>query len=385
MAAQLSDADSQAVQCHISKMTAELAEALRFGDSISSGSIFPMPFSRSFLEIFEPYEIKHRIEAMETYLSAVSKLNGLVRPQVIEVQILHHEDRNDKLSKSMFIAQSVEVIVDHWQKLYDEVRKECDGENVSFMDGERYVHLLYDDGAFRRSRLYFWAVGCLSSFEQGVAETLWELDRFRTEVDDKSKPGIRAASEAQGRKNVYKQEMENFDRAKKRLEGIYGQLEKKRDEMKVLRDGRKCRDGRPQSRILGENVQLLAFVTIFFLHLAFSASLWSIPGVNEKYPGIMIPGAFAAVIGFITYFILFNLNLLLSGLRCLFSVPRSFLLARMANDNDLQDDSKDSEVDPDDVTESYSGVTEDYTEDELEDSSVNNSTSDSSAKTGDSF
>lgn len=48
----------------------------------------------------------------------------------------------------------------------------------------------------------------------------------------------------------------------------------------------------------------------------------------------MIPGAFAAIIGFITYFIVFNLNLLISGLRRLFSVPRSILLARMANEKD---------------------------------------------------
>lgn len=46
------------------------------------------------------------------------------------------------------ITKSVEVIADHWQKLYDEVRKECDGGNVSFMDGEQYVHLLYDDVTF---------------------------------------------------------------------------------------------------------------------------------------------------------------------------------------------------------------------------------------------
>ena len=56
------------------------------------------------------------------------------------------------------IAQSVYIIVKQWQALYDEVQKECDGENVSFMDGEKYVHLLYDDRTFRRSRLYFWAI-----------------------------------------------------------------------------------------------------------------------------------------------------------------------------------------------------------------------------------
>lgn len=134
------------------------------------------------------------------------------------------------------VTQSVEVIVDHWQKLYDKVRKECDGGNISFMDGEQYVNLLYDDGAFRRSRFYFWAIGCLGSFEQSVAETLWELALFRTEVDEKSQLGNRA-SKKRTRGLIYNQETENFDLAYKNLQVIHGQLTKKRDEMKVLRDG----------------------------------------------------------------------------------------------------------------------------------------------------
>ncbi|KFZ14933.1 hypothetical protein V501_02977 [Pseudogymnoascus sp. VKM F-4519 (FW-2642)] len=247
------------------------------------------------------------------------------------------------------ITTAVNLIVDLWQKLYDEVQKECDGENISFMDGEKYVHLLYDDSNFRRSRFYFWAIGCLSSFEQSVAETLWELSTFRTEARDKveRRRGVIAGSEKV--EATYQQAIDDLDQAYKNLDSIRDQLVKKRDEMKVLRDGLFSASGvmeSRQSRILGENVQLLAFVTIFFLPLAFSASLWSIPGVNEKYPGIMIPGAFAAIIGFITYFIVFNLNLLISGLRRLFSVPRSNLLTRMANEKyhpkyDSEDGSED--------------------------------------------
>jgi hypothetical protein len=135
------------------------------------------------------------------------------------------------------ITKSVEIIVDQWQKLYDQVQYECNGENVSFMDGEQYVHLLYDDGTFRRSRFYFWAIGCLSSFEQSVAETLWELAMFRVEVDDRSPLGERAATGSNEVKEIYKQEINNFDQACKNLEGVHDQLVKKRDEMKVLRDG----------------------------------------------------------------------------------------------------------------------------------------------------
>ncbi|KFX88584.1 hypothetical protein O988_08965 [Pseudogymnoascus sp. VKM F-3808] len=240
------------------------------------------------------------------------------------------------------ITKATEIIVDNWQKLFDEVRKECDSENVSFMDSEKYVHLLYDDANFRRSRFYFWAIGCLSSFEQSVDETLWELRMFQTEVSNKA-PLRQRMGGGDDFKRIYTKQMEDFRQACKNLEGIHDQLVKKRDEMKVLRDGlfsaSSVMESR-QSRILGENVQLLAFVTIFFLPLAFSTSLWSIPGVNEKYPGIMIPGASAAVIGFVTYFIVFNLNLFISGLRHLFSVPRGFLLTRMAAENPPKDDSE---------------------------------------------
>lgn len=105
-----------------------------------------------------------------------------------------------------------------------------------------------------------------------------------------------------------------------------------------------------QSRILAENVQLLAFVTIFFLPLAFSSvsdlpyvvwcifvdrnkSLWSIPSVNEDYPGLTVPGAVAAVIGSITYLVVFNLNIVISALHRLFTAPRKFLLKNMEAEN----------------------------------------------------
>ncbi|OBT77992.1 hypothetical protein VF21_03159 [Pseudogymnoascus sp. 05NY08] len=105
----------------------------------------------------------------------------------------------------------------------------------------------------------------------------------------------------------------------------------------------------------------LLFSQAFLEKFEADESLWSIPGVNEKYPGIMIPGAFAAIIGFITYFIVFNLNLLILGLRRLFSVPRSILLTRMANEkDDSKDDSEDS--------------SEDDSQGDPESSSVNNST-----------
>lgn len=60
---------------------------------------------------------------------------------------------------------------------------------------------------------------------------------FRTEVDNKSLLSDMVAAGSDDFKYIYNKEMENFDQAYKNLEGIHGQLAKKRDEMKVLRDG----------------------------------------------------------------------------------------------------------------------------------------------------
>ncbi|KFY25266.1 hypothetical protein V493_04728 [Pseudogymnoascus sp. VKM F-4281 (FW-2241)] len=364
----------RAIQSYIATLEGTLLGVINDCDRIPDSSRFPWQCSRSFLEKLQLDTVKRKIEDIDASLDAVSQLGDLLKLYVIHIPVFHKNNRHgvhlrpntpsNLFSKAKTIRQhsplrlefpglydeipydtlqrviteSIKVIVDHWQQLYDAVRKECDGENISFMNGEQYVHLLYDDGTFRRSRFYFWAIGCLSAFTQSVAETLWELTTFREMVHNDQQ-------RRQHPDDICIAEMEAFDEAYKSLEIIHSQLVLKRDELKVLRDGLFSASGvmeSRQSRILGENVQLLAFVTIFFLPLAFSASLWSIPGVNDKYPGIMIPGAFAAIIGFITYFIVFNLNLLISGLRRLFAAPRRSLLAKMMKEHDTNDDSKDN-------------------------------------------
>lgn len=59
-----------------------------------------------------------------------------------------------------------------------------------------------------------------------------------TEVGEKRQLSYQASdNEVDARKDIYRQEMENFDLAYKNLQGIHGQLARKRDKMKVLRDG----------------------------------------------------------------------------------------------------------------------------------------------------
>ncbi|OBT52922.1 hypothetical protein VE04_06958 [Pseudogymnoascus sp. 24MN13] len=333
----------------------EFGEVIGFGKRLPHNPGFLLLFSQAFLEKFEADEIHFSPDITGTVdrwtitiLAPSNFYEGRARFQFLKFSTIYGSHAIDTMLEAINI--SLELIVNDWQKLYDEVRKECDGENISFMDGEEYVHLLYDDSNFRRSRFYFWAIGCLGSFEQSVAETLWELTTFRTEVRDKIPSHMLVTATSEYFDEIYKEEMDIFDQAYNNLDGIHDQLVKKRDEMKVLRDGCKRRHGKPAVSNSCRERSAAGFRDNIFLPLAFSASLWSIPGVNEKYPGIMVPGAFAAITGFITYLIVYNLNLLISGLRRLFYVPRSILLTRMANEKyypkyDSEDDSEDDSKD----------------------------------------
>ncbi len=84
-----------------------------------------------------------------------------------------------------------------------------------------------------------------------------------------------------------------------------------------------------QSRMLGENVELLTFVSIFFLPLAFAVALWSIPDMSAQYPGISTPLIVTAVLGIITYLIVWNLKIIVSMLSRLVERPRAYLLTMM--------------------------------------------------------
>jgi hypothetical protein len=54
--------------------------------------------------------------------------------------------------------------------------------------------------------------------------------------------------------------------------------------------------------------------------------------MNAKYPGIATPISVAAVLGIVTYFIIFNLRLIISTLCRLLAIPKEFILRMMARD-----------------------------------------------------
>lgn len=74
------------------------------------------------------------------------------------------------------IGQGLERISGRWaefQSFFDFI---LDGGD-SLMQPAEHDNLLFDDGAFSRSRRYFWAIDCLSEFELSISDNInqWEL------------------------------------------------------------------------------------------------------------------------------------------------------------------------------------------------------------------
>ena len=74
------------------------------------------------------------------------------------------------------IGQGLERIADRWADFLSYFDYILDGGD-SLMKPAEHDNLLFDDGAFSRSRRYFWAIDCLSGFELVITDniTQWEL------------------------------------------------------------------------------------------------------------------------------------------------------------------------------------------------------------------
>lgn len=74
------------------------------------------------------------------------------------------------------IGQGLERIADRWAEFLSYFDYILDGGD-SLMKPAEHDNLLFDDGAFSRSRRYFWAIDCLSEFEISITDniTQWEL------------------------------------------------------------------------------------------------------------------------------------------------------------------------------------------------------------------
>lgn len=169
-----------------------------------------------------------------------------------------------------FIGQGLEKISERWadfQAYFDYI---LDSGN-SLMHPAEHDHLLFDDGAFSRSRRYFWAIDCLSEFELSVSDNLHQWELYK---QARIEPIIAYLPD------LDQKQLNHVERQYRVLQNQRESFRQKLASIRALRDALFNASAVIESRAstrLGENVKLLTFVSIFFLPLSFttvSLPLW---------------------------------------------------------------------------------------------------------------
>lgn len=215
-----------------------------------------------------------------------------------------------------------------------------------FMDSTAYSKLLFDDASFSRSRLYFWVLGCLSEFDPVIDDNirqckLYRIARIEPLRDYIEDIELRLKSPVATTLSYGQQDLKRLVELDKKASAIGQSLEDLRSEfsakqarVQILRDGLFNASALMESRSstrLGQNVQLLTYVSIFYLPLAFCAALWAIPNITDqktKIPFIVT----ATLVGLVTYVVVANLGNIIEFLARAFRSWKNKLLDRMEGD-----------------------------------------------------
>lgn len=204
-----------------------------------------------------------------------------------------------------------------------------------FMDPETYTKLLFDDEIFSRSRLYFWIIGCLNEFDVSIEDNIKQSRLFRQGRVEPLLNSLRSQSIPEPQDSTRLRDLEKrAEELEQGLEDIQAQFRAKIETVQSLREGLFNASALMESRSstkLGQNVQLLTYVSIFYLPLGFCAALWAIPDITDsatKFPFVLT----ACLVGFVTYAIVFNLGNIAKVMGKVYVGYRAQILRHMEND-----------------------------------------------------
>jgi hypothetical protein len=58
-------------------------------------------------------------------------------------------------------------VLERWNEISHYVNKLLSEDSI-FLEGDKYVELLFEDETYSRSRKYLWVLGCLNEFENSL-------------------------------------------------------------------------------------------------------------------------------------------------------------------------------------------------------------------------
>jgi hypothetical protein len=218
------------------------------------------------------------------------------------------KQQDKQIAELAYVVDALGIVEKRWRELNDYIAELL---TEDFMDPKTYVKLLFDDETFTRSRRYFWVIGCLNEFDVSIGDNIkqWELFREARVTPLLKNLDAIPFSKLGGREQFQALDKE-ADNLREALEDLRSQFQNKLSTVKALRDGLFNASALIESRTstrLGQNVKLLTYVSIFYLPLAFCASLWAVPDITEdttRNPFIIT----AVLVGLVTYIIVFNLG-----------------------------------------------------------------------------
>ncbi|KAI4172149.1 MAG: hypothetical protein LQ346_008650 [Caloplaca aetnensis] len=215
------------------------------------------------------------------------------------------------------IAQGLAKISERWaafQNFFDYILDNGD----SLMQPTDHDNLLFDDGSFSRSRRYFWAITCLSEFENAITDNIsqWELYKAALPILDNDLDNI---------------QYRNVERQCRVLQNQREYFRQKLASTRALRDALFNASAVIESRAstrLGENVKLLTFVSVFFIPLSFCTSLWSVNNMFSMNSLIAV----IVVVALLTYTTVLNINSLVTSVGSLYDRKKRRVINAMKKD-----------------------------------------------------
>jgi hypothetical protein len=107
----------------------------------------------------------------------------------------------------------------------------------NFMDPETHSKLLFDDETFSRSKLYFWAIGCLNEFTVSIEDNIRQLRLFRKDrIPHPPKPPAKSPALPFPPPELLDLD-EEAGKIEQSLEDLKAQFEAKLVTIQALRDG----------------------------------------------------------------------------------------------------------------------------------------------------
>ncbi|KAI5459652.1 hypothetical protein BGZ63DRAFT_255901 [Mariannaea sp. PMI_226] len=230
------------------------------------------------------------------------------------------------------IRQGLEEAANSWDEIFLDFSARMEG-HYPILDPARHDDLLRDDDNFSRSREYFWLMNSLDTFKVEIQDSLDEWKYFW-----EARETLLRACRSREPRDYYKpitvdQVRERVDDQKQRLQDRHDQFKEMRDQIHSLRESLFNASSVIESRTstrLGQNVQLLTYVSIFYLPLGFCVALWSI---NETYSKSML-GLLAVLVSGGTYFVVANLKTLTYSAADLYKPFREKTISSMRGHKD---------------------------------------------------